>query len=450
MVSALLALQPSDVHAVGPKVQRAVLRGLDLSARKAQVKQMRQRWRSGQLMSLQEAQTAAQPLIQMGVNHADFQKHISAAPLEVRHAVFQHLAQEVGGSESAERAIRGYMPHLQKTVKTKKRFFTLTTENFSLFQKVMGRNVVWFTLNNNPNHLFTMLMDQNTSDKGYSNTYGKDNSRIAKVGSFLQVALPLVLTDKQMDRFVDYMNTGVKHGKEKAFGFFTTRDGQEVKIPASKIACTNWATAAPIGSLAGWIKDLDHQIKDLANSGQLNDVPRTLGKKGLHGLLAAVSQGERGLKSHANIKGLRVRVRNLRNTIIQQVLANEQVISGQLRENVQQLGRLFDKERRDFYKRSPDTVGRKPLAHLAEALRSQNPDKWGGDLMLSKLVPLVAVLAKPATEEIGSVMINLRYAGTVGNDGKFQHNRDAHFNGAKGVLVETLPGGELKPGADAD
>ncbi|MBW2731727.1 MAG: hypothetical protein JRH20_04995 [Deltaproteobacteria bacterium] len=168
----------------------------------------------------------------------------------------------------------------------KKTLFSVTPENFQLFKQVMGPNTAWFAVNSHPDHLHALIMDQGRRGIGHHNTFGTKLNDAAITGNFVQYAFPVVFTDQQMDRFVRYVNAGVRaenspsQHKQDVFGFFAG------KKRITGIECTNWATTAPIGDLPRWVHRLDKRLVKLARKGEIK-VPTLVGTKGMHAALAA-------------------------------------------------------------------------------------------------------------------------------------------------------------------
>lgn len=204
-----------------------------------------------------------------------------------------------------------------------KTFFQVKPETFPLFKEIFGNNVVWFTVNRKPTHLYTILTDQAGGDRAQMIEYGVETKEAGVTAKHTQYALPVVLTDHEMDRLVRYIDAGSKAESEskgekiRTFGFFAGRN----KI--SNIACTNWASGAPIGELHRWVRQLDKRLIELASRGEIR-VPDGVAQKGLHAALAA-AEG-----------------RQARQEIVAAVLSNS--LPKYLRRSAKKLLRTFERE----------------------------------------------------------------------------------------------------------
>ncbi|MBW2733232.1 MAG: hypothetical protein JRH20_12635 [Deltaproteobacteria bacterium] len=164
-----------------------------------------------------------------------------------------------------------------------KAFFEVTKETFDLFAKVMGPNVAWFGGNENPGHLHSLVADQGGRGEMHHNTHGVIFDEGGVSGKYTQYFSPMVLTDHEMDRYVRYQNAGANEGgyhKTKVYGFYAR--GKKI----DDIACTNWATAAPVGALPRWVRNIDKKARGLKG------VPAKVRDKGLYRALSEAKDGK--------------------------------------------------------------------------------------------------------------------------------------------------------------
>ena len=435
LIVALLLIVPTVSMA---RVQGPKLKG-DLNARRAQILRGR-----SQRIKPQIRQNMVRELSAMKVDSAQFQKKISAAPLKVRVEVFKIKSAEgkpaatglrgafrrvfkrpneaVAGTEpqAFDRRLRGMLKEngRNRVSKPHKNFVEVTQDNFKLFQQVMGKNVVWFAVNSSPGHLHTLIGDQAGGGKFHHNVYGEGGSNTNKAtitGNFTQYAMPVVLTDRQMDRFTRYMNAGLKSHKHmdsdhKVYGFYAK--GNKV----TDIKCTNWVTAAPVGNLPRWAKTLDSRLMKMGAAGQLGKAPSEVRKSGLHAALAGAGNAK------------------ARKVIVDKVLKNP--MSKWNRSAVKRMAKQFDKGTADFPKRPADLVMRDALAKTLGLGRSKDPAKWSYDLMMSKKVPVVAVLNGSKASDFAGMKFNMEIMGVVGTSGKVEANPSysSSSNGNYGVV----------------
>ena len=432
LVTVLTMLLPVMVQAA-PRVQRPQLKG-DLQARRTQIVRGR-----NQRIKPQQRQALVARLSAMKVTSAKFKHEIAAAPLKVRYEVFKQMAATQGTkpasfgtrlgnfykravgrkvetlapaeSASFDRRLRGMLKQdgKNRVAKSHKTFFEVTPDNFKLFQQVMGGNVVWFAVNSSPGHLHTLIADQGGRGKFHHNVYGEGNSNTnaaSITGNFTQYAMPVVLTDKQMDRFTRYLNKGIKHhnhndSNHSVYGFYAR--GNKV----TDIKCTNWVTAAPVGNLPRWARTLDKRLIKMGADGQLKKAPSAVAKQGLHAALAAAGNA------------------TARGKIVAKVLQNP--MSKWNRSAVRRMARTFDKVTTDFPNRPADMVMRDALAKTLGLGRSKDPAKWSYDLLMSKQVPVVAVLNSSRNAEFANMSFNMEIMGQVGPNGKVQPSGSSHF-----------------------
>ncbi|MCK5800961.1 MAG: hypothetical protein KAI47_27425 [Deltaproteobacteria bacterium] len=363
-----------------------------------------------QRFSPRERQALVHELKGMGVNSPAFQKKISVAPLQARMEIFKAIATETGGvaPTTFTRRLRGMLKQHGKNrvAKPSKSFVEVTNGNFELFQKTMGKNVIWFAVNSSPGHLHTLIHDQNNGGTFYHNTYGQGTltNKATITGYYTQYALPVVLTDAEMKRFTSYMNAGLKehqHGDKPdhgVYGFYSR--GKKI----TNIACTNWVTPASIGKLPRWAKTIDKRLVKMAAAGEVN-VPKAVAKKGLY-------------KALVSLKTVKARKQ-----LVAAVLGNH--LSKWNRSAVKRMAKAFEKEAKDFKDKPQELLMRDALAKTLGLGRSQDPAKWAYDLLMSKKVPVVAILnGQPkATQDME---INMEIMGVIGKDGWVsRHN----FNG---------------------
>ena len=435
LITAMLLAAPTVSLA---RVQGPKLKG-DLQARKAQILRGR-----SQRIRPQARQTMVRELSAMKVDSAQFRQKISAAPLKVRLEVFKQKSAQGKPAATGLRkmfrkvlkrsteAVPGVQPQAfnrrlrgmlkengrNRVSKPHKNFVEVTPENFKLFQQVLGGNVVWFAVNSSPGHLHTLIGDQGGRGKFHHNVYGEggSNTNEAKItGNFTQYAMPVVLSDRQMDRFTRYMNAGLKSHKHndsdhKVYGFYAK--GNKI----TDIKCTNWATSAPVGNLPRWAKTLDSRLMKMGAAGQLGKAPSTVRKSGLHAALA----------SAGNAKA--------RKTIVDKVLKNP--MSKWNRSAVKRMAKQFDKVTADFPNRPADLVLRDALSKTLGLGRSKDPAKWSYDLMMSKKVPVVAVLNSSRNNDFSNMTFNMEIMGVVGQNGRVEANSSysSSSNGNYGVI----------------
>ena len=408
LTAAILLVVPA-LSSAEPRIQAPNLGGYsNLQARRAQIIRGR-----NQRFKPQQRQTMARELARMDVNSSTFQKKISAAPIKVRMEVFKQMATAQGNEpQSFTRRLRGMLKvnGKNKVAKPKKSFFEVTQNNFELFQKVMGGNVVWFAVNSSPGHLHTLIGDQAGRGQFHHNVYGEGNSNTnaaSITGNYTQYAMPVVLSDKQMHRFTRYLNKGIEHHRHfdsnhSVYGFYAR--GNKV----TDIKCTNWATAAPVGQLPRWAKTLDKRLIKMGQAGQLANAA-AVGQKGLHAALAAAPTAE------------------ARKTIVTQVLSHR--MSKWNRSAVKRMAKQFNKVTTDFPNRPTDLVMRDALAKTLGLGRSKDPAKWSYDLMMSKKSPVVAVLNGTAKSDFSNMVFDMEIMGKISASGRVEANSGSYYNG---------------------
>ena len=405
LLALVVLLVPTQILAE-PVIQGPNMRNAS-AARRTQIRRAQtQRYSPGQRQQL------VRSLSGMNVDSAQFAQKISAAPLKVRMEVFKTMA-AAQGTESAtfSRRLRGMLKvnGKNKVSKPHKTFFEVAPDNFKLFQKVLGGNVVWFAVNSSPGHLHTLIADQGGRGKFHHNVYGEGNSNTnaaAITGNFSQYAMPVVLTDKQMDRFTRYLNKGIEHhghmqSNHSVYGFYS----RGTKI--TDIKCTNWVTAAPLGNLPRWARTLDKRLVKQATSGQLANACETVRTKGLHAALAGAPDAQ------------------ARKAIVTGVLSHN--MSKWNRSAVKRMAKQFDKYTADFANRPTDMIMREALAKTLGLGRSKDPAKWSYDLLMSKKVPVVAVLNGTRSSNFAGTEFNMEIMGKIGTDGRVGANSGSYY-----------------------
>ncbi len=360
-------------------------------------------------------QKLLQRLTQMKMDSSYFRRTISQAPMDVRNQVFvQKAAEQNTPASTFTRRLRGMLKENGKlrVAQPSKTFFEVTPDNFALFQKTMGQNTVWFAVNSSPGHLHTLIGDQGGKSKRFvHNVYGVKNNDAVITGNYTQYALPVQLTDQEMNRFVRYLNAGSKQGhtnvdgtpasyvsdsgtdqKKTVYGFYTK--GNKI----TDIRCTNWVTSAPIG---------DRRLLQLANSGNLNKVPEIAKAGGLHAALAAAPD-----------EGTRAK-------LIQQ-LQKVPNLTRWNRAAIARMGKAFQKELADFPNRPADLVLRRSLAETLGLGRAQDPAKWSYDLLMSKRVPTVGVLTDQRKADFHNMEFNMEIMGKLGPNGLVVSNATSY------------------------
>ncbi len=330
----------------------------------------------GQAFKPAQRQDMVQRMVGLDVGSAEFKSQISALPLQARAAIFAQKAATANTPvASHDRRLRGMLTEFgaSKVAKPKKQFIEVTGDNFNLFRQTMGGNTVWFAVNDSPGHLHTLLADQGAGDRFHHNTYGVTTDTASITGNYTQYAMGVQLTDGEMDRLVRYMNTATtanstSAGKTSVFGFFNSR-----KQKVTDIRCTNWATAAPIGDLPRWATTLEGRVNKLVASGAMAAVPELATAGGLHAALAAAPTAE------------------ARAELVKRVLAAQGMTKWN-KSAVHRMAKAFKKELSEWPNRPADLVLRQSFAQQLGLGRSQDPAKWSYDLLMSKRVPVIAVL----------------------------------------------------------
>jgi len=364
----------------------------------------------------------------MDVNDPKFAAAISKAPMKVRAEVFVNKANEANTPATKfTRRLRGMLKKgkRSKVAHPQKKFIEVSADNMDLFRKVNGGNVVWFAVNNSPGHLHTILADQGKGKQFHHNVYGVTTNEAKITGNFTQYAMGVHLTDKQTDRMVRYLNAGMKHGKSgdgyagdsgndgklSVYGFY--RKG-ELVTGTNNVKCTNWATTAPIGSLPRWAKTIDKRLNKMAAANTLSAIPEIKSAGGLHAALSAAADS------------------GARRDIINRVLA-VQNMSKWNRSAVKRMAKAFNKQTADFPNRPKDLVLRASLADTMGLSRSQDPAKWSYDLMMSKRVPVVAILNGQRDANIATKEINMEIMGKIDASGRVVNGN--YYNGGNlGVI----------------
>jgi hypothetical protein len=243
-------------------------------------------------------------------------------------------------------------------------------------------------------------------------------------GNYSQYAMGVQLTDGEMDRLVRYMNAGstanaqnYSTGKTTVFGFYNSR-----KQKVTDIRCTNWATSAPIGELPRWARTIDRRITKNAEAGGLlaQGVPEILAAGGLHAALAQAATPE------------------ARADVVRRLVA----VPGMSKWNksaVRRMAKAFKKELADFPSRPADLVLRQSLAQTLGLNRSQDPAKWSFDLLVSKRVPVVAVLNGTRDAGLAQKLLNWEIMGSVDAAGTVVANSYQDYSNPNAKNLGVVP-----------
>tara|TARA_R110002096_G_scaffold433381_2_gene652012 strand:- start:61115 stop:62293 length:1179 start_codon:yes stop_codon:yes gene_type:complete len=322
-----------------------------------------------------------------------FRNELSVAPLGARLAVFRDVAKSKGLKvQTFSRRLRGMLKNgkTNRVTKSHKTFFEVLPETMELFRESMGENVIWFAASASPGHLHTLVADQAGGPTMTHNTYGAQMD--AASVSRLQYLAPAQLNKAQMSRFTRYLNAGVEAGqggKGEVYGFKNSR-GEWVY----QTACTNWATSAPVGDLKRWAKIVDTKIINASKSGSLG----VEFKDGLHAALAKATDAP------------------ARQALLAKALKTPG-LSKHSQASAKRLVKEFDVILEKFPKRPADLVGRQTLSEMMGVSRSQDPAKWMYDLMLSKSVPLVGVMASTSQTNFKKMEFDMEIMGTFNAKG---------------------------------
>lgn len=318
---------------------------------------------------------------------------MAVAPLKARLSVFQKVANSKGHTvQSFTRRLRGMVKNgkKNKVVTAEKTFFEVLPATVNDFRESMGENVIWFAASASPGHLHTLVADQDGGSTLTHNTYGAtmDEATIPR----LQYLAPAHVDKAQMARFTKYLNAGVDAGhseKGKVYGFKKS-NGEWVY----QTACTNWATSAPIGDLHRWAQTVDKNIMKEVKSGALG----AEFKDGLHAALAKASTPA------------------ARQTVLATALSAPG-LSKWTKSSAKRLGKEFDIILEKFPNRPAELVARQSLSEVMGVARSQDPAKWMYDLVLSKTVPVVGVLATERAADFKNMQFDMEIMGTITNKG---------------------------------
>ena len=325
---------------------------------------------------------------------AKVREAMSVAPLKARLKTFTAIAERDGHTvQTFTRRLRGMLKNGKKNrvVASEKTFFEVVPATKELFRESMGENVIWFASSANPNHLHTLVNDQNGGPTLTHNTYG---SMMNEAGvDRLQYMAPVQLDNAQMARFTKYLNAGVEagySGRKSVYGFKNSRGDLVYET-----TCTNWATSAPIGDLQRWAKRADSQVIKASKAGHLGSEF----SEGLHAALAKAPDSE------------------ARQTLVSQAL-KAPGLSTFVRGSVKRLGKEFETIIKQFPSRPPELVARQSLSEMMGVSRSQDPAKWMFDLLLSKSVPVVGVMAPTSNPKFKSMNFDMQVMGTFGAKGE--------------------------------
>ncbi len=320
-------------------------------------------------------------------------EQLANAPLQSRLTVFKDVAKKNGNVvQSFTRRLRGMLKNgkTNRVVKSHKTFFEVLPATVNTFRESMGENVIWFAASANPNHLHTLVADQNGGKTLTHNTYGANMNEAAIPR--LQYMAPAQLDNAQMTRFTKYLNAGVEagqSGKKQVYGFKNSR-GKMVY----ETACTNWATSAPIGDVKRWVQAADKNIVKAAKSGALG----VEFKDGLHAALAKAPDAA------------------ARKLLVAKVV-KATGLSKHTRSSATRLGKEFDMILKAFPKRPTDLVARQSLSEIMGVSRSQDPAKWMYDLILSKKTSVIGVLATEKHADFKNIEIDLQIMGVFNAKG---------------------------------
>jgi hypothetical protein len=327
------------------------------------------------------------------LTEANMRDQLAHEPLQSRLTVFKDVAKKNGTVvQSFTRRLRGMLKNgkTNRVVKSKKTFFEVLPATVDAFRESMGENVIWFAASASPNHLHTLVADQNGGKTLTHNTYGA-NMDAASIPR-LQYMAPAQIDNAQMSRFTRYLNAGVEagqSGKKQVYGFKNSR-GKMVY----ETACTNWATSAPIGDLKRWAKSADKNIIKAAKAGALG----VEFKDGLHAALAKAPDAA------------------ARTALVAKAV-KAPGLSKITKSSAKRLGKEFDVILKAFPKRPADLVARQSLSEIMGVSRSQDPAKWMYDLILSKSVPVVGVLATERHADFKNIEIDMQIMGVFNAKG---------------------------------
>lgn len=324
---------------------------------------------------------------------AKMRDQLAHAPLMSRLTVFKDVAKKNGNTvQTFTRRLRGMLKNgkTNRVVKSKKTFFEVLPATVNAFRESMGENVIWFAASASPGHLHTLVADQNGGKTLTHNTYGAQMKEAAIPR--LQYMAPAQIDNAQMSRFTRYLNAGVEagqSGKKQVYGFKNSK-GKMVY----ETACTNWATSAPIGDLKRWAKSADKNVVKAAKSGALG----VEFKDGLHAALAKAPDAA------------------ARKVLVTKVV-KAVGISKHTKSSAKRLGKEFDVTLKAFPKRPRDLVARQSLSEIMGVSRSQDPAKWMYDLILSKSVPVVGVLATEKHADFKNMEFDMQIMGVFNAKG---------------------------------
>jgi hypothetical protein len=406
-------------------MDRATMKTRAISAQKARSQRFTPAFR----------QEAAARLGQMDIASAQFKQEIATMPVQVKAAVFQQKATEAGlFTDLHDRRLRGMLKSgaQNNVTHTSKKFVEVTPQSFDLFRQTMGKNVVWFAVTESPGHLHTLLADQAEGQRMHHNVYGTNTDQGIINAYNNQIAMGVQLSDVEMDRFVRYTNAGMANNgwdattnldkKLTVFGFYNR---QKQKVTDMK--CTNWATTAPIGDLPRWVSTLDKRLEAMSATGQLTTVPEIAEAGGLHAALARAGSVE------------------ARAELVTRVLATP--MTRWNRQAVKRLAKSFNKILADFPNRPADLVLRTSLAQTLDLNRSQDPAKWSYDLLMSKRVPVVALLNSNHSDQNAQRTLNWEIMGQIAPDGKVIPGNYSGANANGGVIPPAAPAAAPAPEA---
>jgi hypothetical protein len=388
-------------YTAGP-IQGPNLSGMDKATLSSRAKEVR--INRGQGLKPAVRQEHVGRLAGMNMDTPEFQTAVSTAAPQVRAALFLQKATEANTpAASHTRRIRGLSFQDGRITAThaSKQFVEVTNGNFDLFRKINGRNMVWFSVNDQPGHLHTLLADQAGGTNFTHNVYGVQNDAGGVTGNYTQYSAGVQLTDREMDRLARYMNAGnvaaggqpYGSGKGTVFGFYNSK-----KQKITDIKCTNWVTSAPIGELPRWAATVDRRVTKMAEAGSLAAVPEIAAAGGLHGALAAATTPE------------------ARTEIAKRLLTTPGLTKWN-KSAIKRMVKSMNKLAADFPARPTDLLLRTSLAETLGMNRSQDPAKWSFDLLNSKRVPVIAVLNGQPDANLPQKSLNWEIMGNIDPSG---------------------------------
>ena len=120
-----------------------------------------------------------------------------------------------------------------------------------------------------------------------------------------------------------------------------------------------------------------------------------------------------------------------RKVIVTKVLSHK--MSKWNRSAVKRMSKAFTKQLTDFPNRPTDLVLRKSMAETFGVSRSQDPAKWSYDLLMSKRVPVIAVMNKTADAGLKEKTLKWEIMGNIAPNG--QVVAGSHYGSVKDLGV---------------